>query len=126
MVQLLLEPMGGAIERMGPDETSLVRRDVAWCYHALSLWMEPGEAAENAHVAWARELATDLEPHCTGGVYVNYTSDEGDERVRDAYGKRYEALRAVKDEYDPANMFRLNLNIPPSAEAVGRGEQPPG
>src|SRR3954451_12427145 len=62
MTQLLLEPMGGAISRMGDDETALGRRDVQWCYHALALWMEPGEEAETAHRDWARKLAGDLEP----------------------------------------------------------------
>ncbi len=116
MTQLLLEPMGGAIARVGEDETALGRRQVPWCYHAPALWMEPDEGTEQAQVAWARELAADLAPHTIPGVYLNYTSDEGDERVRSSFGEeRYARLVAVKDRYDPENLFRLNQNVRPSA-----------
>ena len=54
MAQLLIEPMGGAIARVGEDDTALGRRDVPWCYHALALWMDPTPEAADAHVAWAR------------------------------------------------------------------------
>ena len=118
MTQLLLEPLGGAIARVGEDDTALGRRQVPWCYHALALWMEPDEATEQAQVAWARELAADLAPHTVPGVYLNYTSDEGDERVRSSFGEeRYARLVAVKDRYDPGNLFRLNQNVRPSAGA---------
>jgi FAD binding domain/Berberine and berberine like len=118
MVQLLLEPMGGAISRVDTSQTALGVRDAPWCYHALSMWMEPDEATAGAHIAWARELAQDLAPNTTAGVYLNFTSDEGDERVREMYGPvRYDKLVALKDSYDPKNVFRLNQNIRPSTEA---------
>jgi FAD/FMN-containing dehydrogenase len=45
---------------------------------------------------------------------VNFLMDEGEERVREAYGgARYERLKALKLKYDPQNLFRLNQNIPP-------------
>ena len=95
-----------------------------WCYHALSMWMEPGQEAEDAHVAWARDLAADLAPHTTEGVYLNYTSDEGEERVRSTFGgEGYARLVALKDKYDPGNMFHLNQNIKPSLEATARAER---
>ena len=115
MVQLLLEPLGGAIGRVGEDDSALGRRDVRWCYHALSMWMEPGQETEDAHVAWAKELSADLAPHATTGVYLNFTSDGGEERVRSTYGPvKYARLVALKDQYDPDNLFRLNQNIKPS------------
>jgi Berberine and berberine like len=115
MIQLLLEPLGGAIARTDPETTALGSREVAWCYHALSMWMDPSEDVAAAHIAWARELAEDLAPHTTAGVYLNYTSDQGEERVRSAYGPgRYARLVALKDRYDPTNMFHLNQNIRPS------------
>jgi FAD/FMN-containing dehydrogenase len=118
MVQLLLEPMGGAISRVGPNDTALGRRDAPWCYHALSMWMDPSPEAAEAHIAWARGLAEDLAPHTTAGAYLNYTSDEGDERVRNTYGpERYARLVELKDRYDPANLFHLNQNIRPSSPA---------
>jgi hypothetical protein len=115
MAQILVEPMGGAIGRMGEDESALGRRDVRWCFHALGMWMEPGEEAAEAHMAWARNLADDMRPHTTDGVYLNFTSDEGEERVRATYGpEKYARLVALKDRYDPGNLFRLNQNIKPS------------
>jgi FAD/FMN-containing dehydrogenase len=124
LVQLLLEPMGGAIGRVGDDDTALGRRDVKWCYHALSLWMEPDEATQEEHVRWARDLAADMTPHVTSGVYLNYTSDQGEERVRSTYGPKYDRLVALKDKYDPGNLFRLNQNIRPTADALARAERP--
>ncbi|HUO71275.1 MAG TPA: FAD-binding oxidoreductase [Solirubrobacteraceae bacterium] len=121
MVQLLLEPMGGAISRAAADSSALGSRDIPWCYHALSMWMDPSEDAADAHIAWARELSADLAPNTKAGVYLNYTSDEGDERVRSSFGpERYARLVALKDSYDPSNLFRMNQNIPPSAESNGR------
>ena len=59
----------------------------------------PTRTTADAHVAWAKELAADLEPHTTEGVYLNYTSDdEGDERVRSTFGDaKYDRLVALKD-----------------------------
>src|SRR4051812_18943989 len=122
--QLLLEPMGGAISSTPDEETALGRRDVQWCYHALSMWMEPGQEAQDAHFKWAKDLAAALEPHTTDGVYLNYTSDEGEDRVRSSFGEeKYAKLVALKDKYDPANMFHLNQNIKPSIEATAASEQ---
>jgi FAD/FMN-containing dehydrogenase len=115
MVQLLLEPLGGAVSKTGEDDTALGRRDVAWCYHALSLWMEPDQATADAHIAWARDLADDIKRLTVEGVYLNFTSDVGDERVRSTYGPdKYARLVALKDKHDPSNLFHLNQNIKPS------------
>ena len=115
--QLLLEPMGGAISAVSEDDSAVGRRDVPWCYHALAMWMDPGEEVEEAHRAWARGLHEDLEPDTTPGVYLNFTSDSlDDSRVRETFGpEKYARLVALKDQYDPSNLFRLNQNIKPSA-----------
>jgi hypothetical protein len=117
MVQLLLEPLGGAVARVPEEDSALGRRDMPWIYHALAMWMEPGQEAADANVRWARELAADMAPHTVPGVYLNFTSDEGEERVRSTYGEeRYARLVALKDRYDPTNVFHLNQNIRPSAQ----------
>ena len=62
---------------------------------------------------WSRGFWSALQPHHTS-VYVNFLMEEGEERVREAYGAaKYERLKALKRQYDPENFFRLNQNIPP-------------
>ena len=73
----------------------------------------PNEEGFEQERTWAREFWSALEPFHTS-VYVNFLMDEGQDRVRDAYGpEKYERLRALKRQYDPENLFRLNQNIPP-------------
>ena len=63
---------------------------------------------------WSRSFWSALQPYHTG-VYVNFLMDEGEQRIRDAYGtSKYDRLRALKRKYDPDNFFRLNQNIPPA------------
>jgi FAD/FMN-containing dehydrogenase len=116
MVQLMVEPMGGAVARVGADDMALGGRDAKWVFHAISQWMDPAD--DGAHIAWPKALAEDMKPHTTAGVYLNFTSDEGEERVRNTYGpERYARLVALKDKYDPTNLFHLNQNIRPSGFA---------
>jgi hypothetical protein len=86
------------------------------------MWDNPDQ--DDAQVAWTRELSSKLEPYASGGVFVTFTSETGDDRVRDAYRGHYDRLVAIKDRYDPGNMFRLGQNIRPSAEAQARAERP--
>jgi FAD binding domain-containing protein/berberine-like enzyme len=114
LVQLLLEPLGGAIADVGEEETALGRRDVKWCYHALSMWMDPSQEAADAHVGWAKGLKEAIKPHTRDGVYLNFTSEDDDERVRSTYGPKYDRLQELKAKYDPQNVFHNNSNIKPA------------
>jgi FAD/FMN-containing dehydrogenase len=118
LVQLLLEPLGGAMSRISEHDSALGRRDMPWIFHALALWTEPDPESADANVSWARKLAAEMAPHTAPGVYLNFTSDEGEDRVRSTYGEeRYARLVALKDRYDPTNAFHLNQNIKPSSHA---------
>ena len=65
--------------------------------------------------AWTRGLFEAMQAFSTGGVYVNFLGNEGEERVVAAYGRdKYERLVRIKHTYDPVNFFRLNQNIKPS------------
>ena len=110
---VILEHLGGAVARVGRDETAFDHRDAEYNLAVVSRWLEPAE--KERHVAWTRELCDAVRPHARG-VYVNYLGvEEGAERVRAAYGpEKYARLAAVKRAYDPTNLFRLNQNIPPA------------
>lgn len=102
--------MGGAVARVPDDGTAFGDRRSAFCFNIVGVWDDP--TADETNRQWARVFATALEPFATGGVYVNFTADAN--RVRAAYSEaKYERLRAIKQQYDPANLFRLNQNIAP-------------
>jgi FAD/FMN-containing dehydrogenase len=70
------------------------------------------ETARN--IAWARQTDDAMKPYSTPDRYVNYLDeDDAGDAVRGAYGPNFERLRSLKAKYDPANLFRLNQNIPP-------------
>lgn len=111
--EIVLEHLHGATRRVPPEETAFVHRDVRWNCLMLAQWSHPEES--EANIAWVRGLWEAMRPHMQSGVYVNYESDESDERAHAAYGANYEHLRRVKRSYDPTNFFRFNQNIVPHA-----------
>jgi hypothetical protein len=108
--------LGGAVSRVGEQDTAYGNREAAHSLHIDSNWTDPRADGEN--IAWAREIFEALKPFSTGGVYVNVLDNEGEDRVRAAYGSvKYERLMALKTRYDPTNLFRGNQNIKPAAAA---------
>jgi FAD/FMN-containing dehydrogenase len=103
--------LGGAVSRVGRDETAYDTRGAGHAFNiTASTETEEGFDAERE---WVRDLWSALEPFHTS-VYVNFLGEEGEERVRQAYGAaKYDRLKALKRTYDPDNLFRLNQNIPP-------------
>ncbi|MCC7077583.1 MAG: FAD-binding oxidoreductase [Acidimicrobiia bacterium] len=106
--------MGGAVSRVPEDATALPNRDAVYNINITAAW-QPDDPEPERHVAWVREFHKALEPYGIG-VYVNFTSDDTPERIREAaYGPdKWKRLVALKDEWDPTNFFRHNANIPPS------------
>lgn len=110
---IVLEHFHGAVKRVGKDETAFNHRDADWNFLITALWDDP--AQDDANIRWCRELSEAIQPFTSGGVYVNYLGEEGQDRVRAAYGAtKYERLVGLKNKYDPTNFFRLNQNIPPA------------
>ncbi len=109
---ILFFPIHGAASRVSPVATAYPHR--AGVHMGLyALWNDP--AANDANIAWVRRAWTALQPFAPGGVYVNELGeDEGDDRVRLAYGPNYERLARVKRQYDPDNVLCLNANILPA------------
>jgi FAD/FMN-containing dehydrogenase len=105
--------LGGALGRVGEDETAFSQREAAHNVNINAVWTEEDTDAER-HIAWARGFFDAVQPHARGRVYLNFLGDEGAERVRQAYGyQKYERLVQLKRTYDPTNFFRLNQNIQP-------------
>jgi len=81
--------------------------------NVAAIYERPEEAP--LHEPWVAGLAAALRGS-DAGAYVGFLGDEGEGRIRAAYpGATWDRLTAVKDRYDPTNLFRLNQNVPPSA-----------
>lgn len=103
----------GAYARIANAETAYAHRDLQFDLIILSSWTDPADNDRN--VAWTRGLFAAVEPELGGGVYVNdLDGDDGDDRVRRAYGENYGRLATLKRRYDPSNLFRMNQNIAPA------------
>jgi len=112
MTQIVLEHLGGAISRVAPDATAYRNRDAAFSFNVLPRWEDPAE--DDAHISWAQEVHAAIAPYATESVAVNFLSQEGQERVRAAYGENYDRLVELKNAWDPDNFFRVNQNIEPT------------
>jgi hypothetical protein len=110
MIQL--RGLGGAMARVPADATAFAHRDKEYMLTVVGLAPTPADL--DPQRSWATQLWDNLRPH-TQGVYVNFLEDEGDARIHEAYTPAsYERLVAVKQRYDPTNLFRLNQNIRPA------------
>jgi hypothetical protein len=111
--EIFVAQLGGAMARVDPAATAFVGRDAAYIMNVHGRW---GDASDDKRVReWARKVFTDSAPHATGGGYVNFLTEDEGERVAATYGANYARLQAVKQRYDPGNLFRANLNIAPQA-----------
>jgi FAD/FMN-containing dehydrogenase len=104
---------GGAMARLGEDETAFANRREPYLIGIEANWEEHPGSDEN--VRWVREVFAAMRSHSAGGVYLNFPGflEEGEQLLRDGYGRNYERLAEVKAKYDPRNLFRLNPNIEP-------------
>lgn len=110
----LIGHLGGALARVADDETAFAGRDASHVININGAWTSGGaDTAEDT--AWVRAFFEAMQPHSTGGVYVNFLGNEGQDRIRAAYGNaKYERLRKLKGRWDPQNVFRMNQNIVPT------------
>jgi FAD/FMN-containing dehydrogenase len=105
---------GGAIERVGENDTAISGRKAPFNFHLNGMWEDA--ATTDANVAWVRGVSKALAPHIAEGISLNFATEVGDAALPESFGaKKVERLRALKDRYDPTNLFRMNQNIAPSA-----------
>lgn len=109
--EIHVQNMGGAVGRVDDGATAFSERSMPFVLNAVTGWHDP--AASAAHVEWARTVIRAASEASTGRSYVNFLGDAG--AARTSYGEdTYARLVALKDAYDPTNLFRLNQNIEPS------------
>ena len=114
----LLGQLGGATAQVANDATAYPHREAPFFININGVDDDP--AHDDEVIAWTRETFDALAPFSTGGVYVNFVGNEGDERVRAAYGPAYERLARIKARYDPDNVFSTNQNVRPAASPAER------
>jgi FAD/FMN-containing dehydrogenase len=108
----MVVPAGGAVREVGEDDTPLTSRSAAWHLHPFGIWKDAAQDAEC--IAWARGIRAAFQPFATGGVYLNFIGNEGEDRVVSAFGRqKYERLARIKAAWDPDNVFHGNQNIRP-------------
>jgi FAD/FMN-containing dehydrogenase len=112
---VIVRHCGGAIARVGAEETAFGDRSSEWMLSVDSTWQDP--AADDANIAYTRDFYAAALPHSDGKTYFNFPGllEEGDAAVRASYGANHDRLARIKAAYDPDNVFRLNQNIRPAA-----------
>jgi FAD/FMN-containing dehydrogenase len=105
---------GGAMSRVPEAETAYGGRDTEFLVTAEASWTDP--AVTDDAIAWARGVMDAMEPYSTGAVYLNFPGfgEEKEALARAGYGENYDRLVELKTKYDPDNLFRMNINIPPA------------
>lgn len=109
--EIFVGQLGGAANRVPADATAYPHRDAEFVMNVHARWETAPE--DSACVRWARDVFDRTAGYATGGVYVNFVTDD-EQRVQAAYGANYDRLRALKATYDPGNLFCVNQNIAPA------------
>jgi Berberine and berberine like len=108
--EIQVHQMGGAVARVAEDAAVYAERSMPFVLNAVAGWRDP--ALGDEHVDWARTVIAAASAASTGRAYVNFLGDS--DAARSSYGvDTYARLAALKSEYDPTNLFRLNQNIEP-------------
>ncbi len=109
---IILEFYGGVSVTEPEGGTSYPHRQSEFDLVIISNWTSPDEDEKN--ITWTRKFFDSMAPFLSHRVYMNALGVEGDERVKEAYGDNYERLVALKNKYDPTNLFCMNQNIKPA------------
>jgi hypothetical protein len=110
--EIAFAQLGGAVNRVPQDATAYTARDAQFVLNVHGRWDDPAKDAEC--MGWARDLFKASSPFAAAGAYVNFLTQDEQDRVKAAYGVNYERLVQLKRKYDPANLFQLNANVRPT------------
>ena len=110
--QMHMYPISGVASRVPKDATPWAYRDAK--YAGVIVGVDPDPSNAEMITNWCKDYWAALHPYSAGGAYSNFMMDEEEDRVRAAYGSNYERLVAIKNKYDPNNLFRVNQNIKPT------------
>ncbi|HEY2187969.1 MAG TPA: FAD-binding oxidoreductase [Caldimonas sp.] len=110
--EIFVAQLGGAMARVQPGDTAFVGRDANYIMNVHGRWSDPRD--DDKIRDWARRCFQASAAHATGSGYVNFLTEDEGERVAASYGANHARLQAAKRRYDPANLFRMNLNIAPA------------
>ncbi|TMT86731.1 FAD-binding oxidoreductase [Haloterrigena sp. H1] len=109
--EIFFGQLGGAMGRVPTDATAFPHRDAEYGMNVHTRWEDPAD--DDRCIDWSRKFFDAMAPYATGGVYMNFISeDEGEEDL--AYGTNQQRLAEVKAAYDPENLFRMNQNVEPA------------
>jgi len=111
--EIAVAQVGGAVRRVPSDATAYGHRDAELVMNVHGRWSDP--INDKMCIQWARDLFGATTPFATGSVYVNFMTEDDQDRVKAAYGNNYDRLARIKKTYDPTNLFRMNQNIKPAA-----------
>ena len=119
--ELHVHHAGGAMARVPAAETAFAQRSSPYILNVIARSVDGEGFADR--VAWARNARAALASYGPDAMYVNFTGEAGEDKVRASYPPQtYAKLAAIKNRYDPTNVFRLNQNIPPAASNDQEGE----
>ncbi len=109
-----LYPINGAASRVNAKDTAWSYRHANWAQ--VMVGVDPDPANKDKITKWTKDYYDALHPFSAGGAYVNFMMDEGEDRIKATYGENYQRLVAIKNKYDPQNLFRVNQNIRPTGK----------
>ncbi len=109
-------PVNGAASRINKNDTAWNFRDAN--YAVVIVGIDPDPANNDKTIGWAKDYWNALHPYSSGGAYINFMMEEGEERIKATYGDNYKKLVEIKTKYDPQNLFRVNQNIRPVKKEV--------
>jgi FAD/FMN-containing dehydrogenase len=105
-------PINGAVHRVGNADTAFAYRDVLLA--GVIVGVDPDPKNKEKITNWTKSYYDAIHPHSSGGAYVNFMMEEGQERVKASFRGNYDRLATIKKKYDPSNFFRVNQNIKPA------------